>query len=998
MLALHVNAIVLVQPAVSPCTPWDHPVYAQVTSLHTEAMDVRHQRWLRQAVSFVADGGCRHGHVIKATPSRRVCDGEPSVFVDDASPVAPVVALISSKIALPVARYCADHVLELQHAILSRILGDTSTPAWRNIYAILHGLVPNAAHPVATDVLLWIDPRSGSIGAFRLQHAIDYAHFGDGDNATTGNEALGDSYQLDPADACRALAPYVISEEPVSSSHPLDGLFDVSVDDDVTCAAPDQAAVLPPSPARAKRAPGFARPLYVSPTMASDRSNGDAQSSSKDLRVNKYAFHATPTQPAVHRAITRPSEQGKSAASFVDSFVNSSSHTLASCPEFSISSSVSVAFPLPTSSASRFGRSGVDLQNLSATVASPKPPILSSVHDVVDAVRCLIQFGARYFVKDVNDVVEHVLELLHAIATYEWPSADLPHLVYWINTQLEDFRSSIAASPTCLASHKVAALDKLSLPRYPGMVAENDGRGLKPSDDSSLAARNPNLPPCLKYISKVTCPFHSDTTCIMARRAHFVPVRIDVRVKAYVLTRLGGLKPLSWPRSCDTQTDHDMNQAVAVTAAEFSVPRSLEIQHALSSRLQKCRRPLSWIAPRVIGTVDMETVDHVTTWVVNQRASLEPLMQPQRGQCELDPRPNTALHVVRLRRLLTSYPQVDAVLAVAANGIAPGWSGVRPKPGVSVPNFRSCSQFLPAVLRATAGRTIFGGAPLHHCQHIVYSPFGAVEKAVYEIRQIHDLSAPRVKSVNEFTDQTSIPVFPFSRITALARRIEDLASQYPGLQICILKGDVKGVFRHLRMHSRHVHIFAGSIPRARHSDCGSCFAVWLDRLSHILWCVRARHDVPVNSTATVSDSQDSTPSSGLNGWTITSLSHARAHASHTYPWAQTATHACGRRTRTHTQLSGPRTLHQHQTQRHTPPGYPSNTQGRRCAPESYNYPFTSSTAPRQFTPCLCGTTWDDMPLSWFQVTLPAAVRKIYKIFFSAYSPTAWPSRPDAFLE
>ncbi|KAG6616087.1 uncharacterized protein IUM83_03735 [Phytophthora cinnamomi] len=92
------------------------------------------------------------------------------------------------------------------------------------------------------------------------------------------------------------------------------------------------------------------------------------------------------------------------------------------------------------------------------------------------------------------------------------------------------------------------------------------------------------------------------------------------------------------------------------------------------------------------------------------------------------------------------------------------------------------------------------------------SPFGAVPKLDGAIRLIHDLSFPVGDSVNDHTVQTSLPITQYESVVALARRIELLHLLYPNIRIQMLKGNVKGAFRHLCHHADDVVWMGGRVP------------------------------------------------------------------------------------------------------------------------------------------------------------------------------------------
>ncbi|GMF42720.1 unnamed protein product [Phytophthora fragariaefolia] len=174
--------------------------------------------------------------------------------------------------------------------------------------------------------------------------------------------------------------------------------------------------------------------------------------------------------------------------------------------------------------------------------------------------------------------------------------------------------------------------------------------------------------------------------------------------------------------------------------------------------------------------------------------------------------------------LLDGYEHRDVVLAIMERGIEPKWLRP-PPPSRPVKNHKSCQKHLSAVIRSIRdgqnnGRyMIVDDALLEQWSNVVRSPLGAVEKKdidpAIEVRFLHDLSFPDNFSTNVSFDKTSALEIRYRYIVAIADRIEDLITRYPQCVIRILKGDVKGAYRHLMVASRHVHWMAARIPEAK---------------------------------------------------------------------------------------------------------------------------------------------------------------------------------------
>ncbi|ETO77135.1 hypothetical protein F444_07631 [Phytophthora nicotianae P1976] len=87
---------------------------------------------------------------------------------------------------------------------------------------------------------------------------------------------------------------------------------------------------------------------------------------------------------------------------------------------------------------------GVNMQNFSAGVAAPKPPVASSMGLLVDAARMLCRYAQEFYAQPVRDVLESVLDLVQQLdGWHSWMASDIPHIVFWINSVLEQFRSQV---------------------------------------------------------------------------------------------------------------------------------------------------------------------------------------------------------------------------------------------------------------------------------------------------------------------------------------------------------------------------------------------------------------------------------------------------------------------------------------------------------------------------------------------------------------------------
>lgn len=196
-----------------------------------------------------------------------------------------------------------------------------------------------------------------------------------------------------------------------------------------------------------------------------------------------------------------------------------------------------------------------------------------------------------------------------------------------------------------------------------------------------------------------------------------------------------------------------------------------------------------------------------------------------RGQSEGDYRPNKALSPERYKILLAGYKHQQFLITVAQQGIVPSWSRQAPLQSRLPENHKSTRRHLNAVLKSIrqgqdAGQyLVLDEDVLSLCGPVQISPLGAVEKkdvaAELEVRVIHDLSYPNGSATNDFSLRECLPSIEYRHMAAVARRIEFCHRQYPSATISILKGDVKGAFRHLMVASGHVRWMAARIPERK---------------------------------------------------------------------------------------------------------------------------------------------------------------------------------------
>ncbi|KAE9310441.1 hypothetical protein PF008_g20466 [Phytophthora fragariae] len=183
--------------------------------------------------------------------------------------------------------------------------------------------------------------------------------------------------------------------------------------------------------------------------------------------------------------------------------------------------------------------------------------------------------------------------------------------------------------------------------------------------------------------------------------------------------------------------------------------------------------------------------------------------------------PNKAFQVPDHKPSWGSYRFADQWRNVVRQGVVPRWKDGFPSQDTPPPNHGSARRALNVLIKnIRKGQDedrylVLDIDLLGHLDGIFCSPFGAALKGdkplSEDARVIHDLSFPVHGSVNEFTvPETEINVH-YDGARAIAARIEEVETYYPGLAR-LMSGDVSGAFRHIPLHADHCGRFAGTIP------------------------------------------------------------------------------------------------------------------------------------------------------------------------------------------
>lgn len=301
-------------------------------------------------------------------------------------------------------------------------------------------------------------------------------------------------------------------------------------------------------------------------------------------RTSKYTFTPTVVQVAVHEAITAPEHRGKAPSIYVETVVYAVAVRFQPHPGIIIRLydfqfgmfGLSILHFVPFGVHQRMtwlNGGGVNMQNFSAGVIAPRPAAASTMGDLVDAARMLCRYGQEFFAQPVRDVLEALLDFVQQLdGWHSWIASDLPHLVFWINSVLEKYRSLVHSSDGNIHASSLQTTARFSLNdgELQNIMHALSRRSTHANDRSVLhehrlpssttsrgrtnqqQARIPpaifdliptlnGLPVCLRYLSALGCPSGASNRFVYGARAHAAPDNLDARVKGHIIQRMGGL-------------------------------------------------------------------------------------------------------------------------------------------------------------------------------------------------------------------------------------------------------------------------------------------------------------------------------------------------------------------------------------------------------------------------------------------------------------------------
>ncbi|OWZ14078.1 hypothetical protein PHMEG_00012500 [Phytophthora megakarya] len=208
-------------------------------------------------------------------------------------------------------------------------------------------------------------------------------------------------------------------------------------------------------------------------------------------------------------------------------------------------------------------------------------------------------------------------------------------------------------------------------------------------------------------------------------------------------------------------------------------------------------------------TIDQVACSSLSHIIRTRQLNIEDSVRFVRGESDRDTRPNKALDANRLMQVSKHWGSKPSGHARLQRSDHP------PK------NHGSCHRNLRSVTKSTregqdCGQYMVVEADILSCWPLVICcPLGAVEKKgvdpSIEVRTIHNLYYPEGESTNSSFKSDSVPTLNYEPITKIARLIVYLANHGDPSRIRILKGDVRGAYRHLRTIATQVFRMAAFV-------------------------------------------------------------------------------------------------------------------------------------------------------------------------------------------
>ncbi|ETK95462.1 hypothetical protein L915_01610 [Phytophthora nicotianae] len=441
-----------------------------------------------------------------------------------------------------------------------------------------------------------------------------------------------------------------------------------------------------------------------------------------------------------------------------------------------------------------------DMAEFSVKNKLPEPQESKDLADVVAALEVLSLLVNEMYTQRVADLVDaarRFLLVLRKTKTMQGAEA-VPEIVAWIDDRFETFRSFVAQGDLVAADSvgthfqfnhesyarvvqrvtnlKVEAALKLSAAQKPtsrqkksntratANSGSRHGRGAPvPQEVVAALPIRKGKKLCMKFLSSDGCPGEGDT-CVFDYRGHFVPVKLPVIVKNFIIKNYGGLRNMEALQNCrsvgwssvggipegrDVLPLHKSYKSVRRSRASLihgkgEQERVNVSQPALSGRLrnfltdQQHRYTLTLRASEkllslqhlsacnglasVMKQYGVDPPGASPTWILKNatrrsvidrdkqcaysellrrsKMSLPDFIRLVRGETSEDPRPNKALGVPDHLPCWRSYKYRDEWRQIVTHGIRPTWSSAFTSQQQPPKNHGSALRALNAVIKS----------------------------------------------------------------------------------------------------------------------------------------------------------------------------------------------------------------------------------------------------------------------------------------------------------
>ncbi|KAJ0391560.1 hypothetical protein P43SY_011179 [Pythium insidiosum] len=428
--------------------------------------------WLYKAVVAMSNGTYVYGQVVATAGdlSIQTRGTQINCSPEDVVEVAPVICFLMGSSNIATSTLSLDTLTEQHHTILDRLFGTNGETATRSIPRLLRQILPLSRQPSATDTWQWLQAATGTSVTVSVRHAVDYAHFIDGEraSASAARQGLGSSFDDDPQFRDEHPTQPVVEDQPLT----------------------DLLAALRPTLPGTDQTPPSSRPIASSHDDALRSKILAAIADEPDLvrfyltecvqSTKRLAQLPSPVEPpSQRRRLDAPSDllvYGKLPQEIVDAMISSPAAKF--CPHPAIISRVyDFQFGVRGLSIAHFRRfdltarrkwfgcdNKVNLSNFSPTVELPRADRPGSLEDVSKALVVLLAFVKEFFDDSVYELVMTAHDFIEDLRGFcEWTPTDVETLTFWFDSVFEAFRHAAEADVHTAADSRERIHQKISM-------------------------------------------------------------------------------------------------------------------------------------------------------------------------------------------------------------------------------------------------------------------------------------------------------------------------------------------------------------------------------------------------------------------------------------------------------------------------------------------------------------------------------------------------------